>query len=101
MRAWSGMRLQVCHARACNGFQSARAATLSGSVNSVRSVGGCRSGPVARDCTCDQVCLLLTAVRLNLLASYRLGRVSLMAGPTAPLPFQPSPLSSSKAKQLG
>jgi len=34
------------------------------------------SDELARDCTCDQVCLLLTAVRLNLLASYRLGRVS-------------------------
>src|ERR1035437_7130929 len=32
---------------------------------------------------------------------HRLGLASLMAGFIAPLPFQPSPFSSSKAKQLG
>ncbi len=34
-------------------------------------------------------------------ADHKLGRDSLMAGRIAPLPFQPSPFSSSKAKQLG
>jgi hypothetical protein len=32
---------------------------------------------------------------------HRLGLASLMAGFIAPLPFQPSPFSSSKTKQLG
>ena len=32
--------------------------------------------------------------------NYRLGRFSLMSDFIAPLPFQPSPFSSSKAKQL-
>jgi hypothetical protein len=65
-----------------------------------RSIGGdfdgCLAGAVSR-------LAVITAICVNLVvgSTHKLGFTSLISDFAAPLPFQPSPLSSSRPKQLG